>query len=645
MKQLISGCVCAAVAVICVATASAQKGAAGGEWPYYSGDLGSTKYSPLDQINKDNVEDLVPVWKWDSPDNEIAAANPSKMYFGYKGSPLVVDGVMYTVTGYNLAASIDLKTGKTLWTFDPKVWEGPRPGNLGFNSRGVSFWKDENGKGRVILCTQHNYMYALDAATGNLIESFGDKGVVDLDKDYRREVLRTAVWAVSPSIVVKDTIVVGRAINDGPTTKEMPPGDVLAYDARTGAHKWTFFNPPKKGQVGYETWEDGSAEYTGNANVWTHMSADPELGYVYLPFGTPTNDWYGGHRHGDNAFAESIVCVKADTGEYVWHFQHVHHGLWDYDLPSAPVLCDITVDGKEIKALAQITKQGFCWVLDRTTGKGVWPIEERPVPQSTAEGEKSSPTQPFPTKPAPFVLQGGTEENLIDYTPELKAEALKILNTVLHGPIYTPPVEGKPTINLPGWGGGGNWPGASFDPDTDMLYIPSNSGAPITMTLVRPDAARSNFTFVGQVGNLAGPKGLPLFKGPYGKVSAIDLKTGEYAWEIAIGRGPADHPALKDLNLPDLGSDGGNTLLTKTLLFITNSSGGGGRRGGGDAAANTAFNFRAIDKATGKVIHGRTLDVSPSAPHITYMLEGKQYIAIPFGGGRSPSGIMALALP
>lgn len=621
-----------AVAALAIGNADAQKGVSDGQWANYSGDKGSMKYSALDQINKGNVADLAVAWQWDSPDNAIAKENPSKRAGALKVTPLYINGVLYTSTAFNLAAAIDPGTGETLWTFDPEVWKGRRPGNLGFNARGLAYWSDGAGDDRILLGTQANYLYALNAKTGELVEGFGDDGVVDLIEPYRRKVSREAVWAISPAIVVGDIIVIGRAINDGPSVKEMPPGDVMAFNAKSGKHVWTFHNPPLKGDPGYETWEDGSGEYSGNSNVWTHMSADPELGLVYLPFGTPTNDWYGGHRKGDNLFAESLVAVNVKTGKMEWYFQHVHHGVWDYDLPTAPALLDVTVDGKPIKALAQMTKQGFLWVLDRTNGKPVWPIEERPVPQSTVPGERTAPTQPFPTKPAPFSQQGSTEDLLIDYTPELKAEALELLKNYNHGPLYTPPVVGKPTINNPGWAGAGNWTGISADPETGWVYVPSSSGSAMTMTLTAPDKARSNFDFIGGPGGPPrGPQGLPLFKGPYARVIAMNLNTGDHEWLTPLGDGPINHDALKHLNLAPLGGrSGGMPLLTKSLLFIT----GGGR----DA------NFRAIDKKTGEILHARALETSPSGTPMTYSHEGKQYITMAYSG-RGGTGIVALALP
>lgn len=620
-----------------VGSAESQYGMTDGQWTAYSGDKGSTKYSTLDQINRDNVVDLQIAWRWNSPDNATKNGAPR----GNKITPLYIDGVLYMNSMYAIVSAIDPSSGETIWVFDPEVWNGRRPGNLGWNARGLAYWSDGQGDDRIILATQRNKMYAINAHSGKLIERFGNNGVVDLIKPYRRRVNSSFVYAISPAMVVGDVIVIGRAISDVPTTKEMPPGDVFGFDVRTGALKWTFFNPPKPDQVGYDTWKEGSADYTGNANVWTHMSADEELGLVYLPFGTPTDDWYGGHRKGDGLFAESLVAVHAETGKLAWYFQHVHHGVWDYDLPTAPALINVTVDGNPVKALAQATKQGFLWVLDRTNGEPLWPIEERPVPQSNVEGEETSPTQPFPTKPGAYNLQGSIPENLIDYTPELKAEALDILKQYNYGPLYTPPmahdqVNAKKTLNNPGWGGGAMWMGVAADPDTGIVYVPSISGKAQEVILVRPDPERSNLRYVGRVqlgGTVAGPRGLPLFKGPYSRVTAIDVNTGDHLWQIPIGDGPANHPELAHLNLGPLG--GGSysfPLLTKTLLFIFNNDQG--------------KNVRAVDKNSGELIAELSFKGRVSGTPMTFAHEGKQYIAMPIAGGRNDlSGLVALSLP
>lgn len=595
-----------------------------GEWRFYGGDQGSRKYSPLDQINRDNVKNLKVAWTWDSPDLKIMEQNQKLYTLGYEATPLMINGVLYISTSLSQVAAINAATGQTIWVYDPRSYETGHPTNLGFLHRGVAYWTDGKAE-RLFIGTSDAYLIAIDAKTGKAVSEFGEGGRVNLTKAIPLAVNARNYAVTSPPVVCRDVVIVGSSINDGPMNKEAPRGDIQAFDARTGKPTWIFHTVPQAGEFGNETWENDSWKYTGNTNVWTMMSVDDELGYVYLPTGTPTNDWYGGHRLGNNLFAETLICLEAKTGKRVWHYQTVHHGLWDYDLPAAPVLCDIKVNGKQIKAVAQISKTGFCFVFDRVTGKPVWPIEERPVPQSTIPGERSSPTQPVPTKPAPYEVQGATEDNLIDFTPELRQEAIKILNQFEHGPIFTPPSE-KGTINLPGWGGGANWWGAAFDPETGMLYIPSSTG-PIVVKLSKPDASRSNFQYARtQGGNPMGPKGLPLFKPPYGRITAINLNTGEHAWQIAHGDGPRQK--VNELlgngkDVGPLGAGGGGPLLTKTLLFVGQGYGGrGGSSGGGGNF------FRAFDKATGKVIAEIKLESFPHGTPMTYMAGGKQYIVL-----------------
>ncbi len=609
-----------------------------GQWRYYGGDAGSTKYSPLDQINKDNVGKLTIAWSWDSPDLPLQKENRQLSSFAYEVTPLVVDGTMYTSTSLSQVAAIEPQTGKTLWVFDPEAYKAGRPTNLGFVHRGIAYWTDGT-LGRLYIATHDAKLWAIDAKTGKPAADFGDGGKVDLAEGIPNAVSPRNYTMTSPPVVCRGTVIVGSSISDGPQNKEAPRGDVQAFDARTGKPAWVFHVIPQEGEFGNDTWEDDAWKYTGNANVWTLMSVDEELGYVYLPFSTPTNDWYGGHRLGNGLFAESLVCADAKTGKRVWHFQTVHHGLWDYDLPAAPVLCDIKVDGRPIKAVAQITKTGYTFVFDRTNGKPVWPIEERPVPQSSVPGERTSPTQPVPTRPAPYERQGSTEENLIDFTPELRSEAVAILSEYDHGPIFTPPTE-KGTINLPGWAGGANWWGAAFDPDSGLFYIPSIT-APIVVRLVKPDAARSDFKYVrgGPAfgGNLEGPRGLPLFKPPYGRITAINLNTGDHAWMIPHGDGARKRISeIVGKDVGPVGSGGGGPLLTKTLLFVGQGAGGrGGRAGGG---ANV---IRAFDKGTGAVVAELTLPAPPSGTPMTYLAGGKQYIVLATIDGK----LVAFSLP
>lgn len=608
-----------------------------GEWRFYGGDSGNSKYSPLDQINPDNVKTLKVAWTWDSPDLNLIKQNPSLFTLGYEATPLMVGGTLYVSTSLSQVAAIDAQTGKTIWVYDPKSYKTGHPTNLGFLHRGVAYWTDGKIE-RVFIGTSDAYLIAIDAKTGQAVADFGEGGKVNLTKAIPFAVNARNYAVTSPPVVCRDVVIVGSSINDGPMKKEAPRGDIQAFDARTGKPAWIFHTVPQAGEFGNETWENDSWKYTGNTNPWTLMSADQELGYVYIPTGTPTNDWYGGQRLGNNLFGETLLCLEAKTGRRIWHFQTIHHGLWDYDLPAAPVLCNIKVNGKLIKAVAQITKTGFCFVFDRVTGKPVWPIEERPVPQTAVPGERTSPTQPFPTKPAPYELQGSTEDNLINFTPELHEEALKILTRFEHGPIFTPPTE-KGTINLPGWGGGGNWWGAAFDPETGWFYIPSITSH-IVAQLNKADPERSNFQYLRNFNASAiGPRGLPLFKPPYGRITAIDLNRGEHVWQVANGDGPrqkVNEIIGNGKDVGPLGSGGSGPLLTRTLLFV--GQGAGGRGGGSGGGGNV---LRAFDKKSGKVIAEINLEASPHGSPMTYIAGGKQYIVIATVDNR----LVALALP
>lgn len=620
------------------------------EWTHYAGNAASHKYSPLDQINRDTIGKLQVAWRWASPDNAVVEANPTSRPGGYADTPLMVKGVLYTVTSLGQIAAINPATGQTIWTLDPGNWKTGRPGNLGFVHRGIAYWPDSKGD-RLLLGTHDAYLISVDAKTGKLDPSFGDGGRVDLMGNLPHAVRATNYSVSAAPVICKDVIVVGASIHDVPTHKEWPRGDVSGFDVRTGKKLWTIHSIPQKGEFGNDTWGDDSWTYTGSTNVWTNMSTDEELGIVYLPFGTPTDDFYGGHRPGNNLFAETIVAVNAKTGQRVWHFQGVHHGIWDYDFPAAPILVDITVNGKLIKALAQVSKQGFTYVLDRRDGTPVWPIEERPVPPSTVPGERTSPTQPFPTKPPAFERQGVTEADLIDFTPELKAAALDVFKQFDTGPLFTPPSE-KGTIVNPGWAGGANWAGASFDPETSTLYVPSMT-SPIVVQLVKPNAERSNLLYM-RGGTQLPPTidGLPLLKPPYGRVTAIDLNNGNTKWVTPIGDGPRNHPLLKDLKLPAMGAPIRNAaLVTKSLLFVAMGAGnlGGGRNLPlGDRPLSKVevepTKFRVYDKATGASLWEVEALGRPLASPMTYMYQGKQYIVVATGGGLNAE-LVAYALP
>ena len=606
------------------------------DWPSYGGDNGSQKYSILDQINADNVSKLEVSWEWESVDNPTVSANLEEgnnraVPAAYKATPIVVDGVMYVSTSFGRIVALDAFSGELRWSFDTAAWQAGRPMNLGYNTRGVAHWR-KGDKQRLFFATYDSYLWSIDLATGMPDPDFGESGRVDLVLGLGRDFERRLYGVISPPLVTNDRVIVNSAIHDSPQSLEMPPGDVRAFDPETGEVVWVFHTIPQAGEYGNETWENGSSEYTGNTNSWTIMSADDELGIVYIPIGTPTNDWYGGKRLGDNLFAESLVAVRADTGERVWHFQTVHHGLWDYDLPAAPTLVDITVDGRPLKAVAQISKQGFTYVFDRITGEPVWPIEERAVPPSSVPGEVASPTQPFPTKPAPFEPQGISDATLIDYTPALRQEALQIIEEFDYGPLFTPPTL-RGTIQFPGWGGGAEWHGAAFDPDTGMYYVPSAS-VPIVVQLRKARRQRESLGYVrGGAMSVGGPQGLPLTKPPYSRITAIDLNSGEHECVIPHGEGPRKQ--IIEMGILDPGPVGSvsrtGPVLTKTLLFLAQS----------DEGRNL---LRAFDKATGAVVHEVSLPLPPAGTPMTYMVNGKQFISIAVGGGQD-SRLVSLSLP
>jgi glucose dehydrogenase len=642
------------VVIALSAAVRAQRGTTGGQWRSYNGDVGSTKYAPLDQINKDNVARLRIAWRRPAVDASLTTRDP-KLTFSpnFRASPLMVDGVLYSPNGVGLIEAFHPGTGRTVWVQEPFAANELR----GDSTRGVAYWTD--GKDSRVLSQRGEYLYALNAKTGKGYPEFGDRGRVDLKTglgplmtDYR--------WTGAP-LVIRDVVLIGASMTDSPGNKEQPRGDVRAFDVRTGKLRWQFHVIPQAGEFGVDTWEGDSWKYSGQAPVWSMFSADEELGYVYMPITSPTGDMYGGHRHGNNLFGQSLVCVKADSGERVWHFQLTHHDLWDYDPPAAPILADIVVDGRPIKAVVQVTKQAWAYVFDRVTGQPVWPIEEREVPESSTPGEKISPTQPFPTKPPPFDRQGATIDNLIDFTPELRAEALEITKRYRVGPIFTPPsmlergANGwQGTIQLPGSVGGADWQGAAFDPETKLLFVPSIT-TPFVADLFEGDQAKTNFRYTrGTRRWIGGPRGLPLFKPPYGRVTAIDLNRGDHRWMVANGDGPRNHPAIRHLNLPPLGNPGrAAPVVTRTLLFIGEGSpvmAQHGSRLPPDMPREISpgyggHGFKALDKATGQTLWRIELPAGTTGAPITYMFEGKQYVVVAVGDVGRPVEWVALSLP
>ena len=624
--------------------AAAQTGAKGGEWRFYGGDSGSTKYSALDQINRENVKNLRIAWRWKT-DN--FGPNPE---FYYEATPLMVKGVLYTTAGYRRAvAAIDAASGETLWVYridEGKRWENAPRRNSG---RGVAYWTDGTQE-RIFLISPGYHLVALDAKTGIPIPDFGNKGVVDLKQGLDRPVdpIEGAIGSSSPPIIVRDVVVVGAALVTGnaPKSKENVPGFIRGYDVRTGKRLWIFHTIPLPGELGHETWEGDSWRYTGNTGAWTLLTADEELGYVYLPVEDATGDYYGGHRLGNNLFSASLVCLDIKTGKRIWHYQLVHHDIWDYDLPAPPMLVDITVGGRAIQAVAQVTKQAFTYVFDRVTGQPVWPIEERPVGRSEVPAERAALTQPFPTRPAPFDLQGITVNDLIDFTPELRAEAIKIASQYRLGPLYTPPSRAenadgtKGTLTVPGPGGGADWDSGAVDAETGILYVTS-----MTMPTLRAlgPSPQSDMNFVNrapgsEAGEVKGPQGLPLTKPPWGRITAIDLNTGDHLWMIPNGETPDEvknHPALQGLNIPKTGKQiRGGLLVTKTLLFA-----GANRRLYGEPI------LQAFDKRTGERIAAIELPAVTTGVPMTYLLNGKQYIVVAVGGQNHPGELVALTLP
>jgi len=664
--------------------------AATGEWRTYGADLASTRYSPLDQINAQNFSNLEVAWRF-----RTDALGP-RVENNLQVTPLMVNGRVFMTAGTRRAAvALDAASGEMLWMHSINEGERGAAAPRQLSGRGLAYWSDGRGQERVLYVTPGYQLVSLDAQTGSRITTFGKEGVVDLklENDQQMDLVKGEIGLHAAPIVVGDTIVIGAAHLAGgtPRSKSNEKGYIRGFDVRTGKRLWIFHTIPRPGEFGNDTWLNDSWSYTGNAGVWAQMSADPELGLVYLPVELPTGDYYGGHRPGNGLFGESIVALDIKTGQRKWHFQLVHHGIWDFDIPCAPILMDIVVNGKPIKAIAQPTKQNWVYVFDRTNGQPVWPIEERPVEKGEVPGEWYSPTQPFVTKPPAFDRQGVTIDDLIDFTPELRAEAIKVASRYKLGPMFTPPVVSKwegplGTLTLPTATGGANWQGGSFDPETKMMYVFSNTSIGVRGN-IPSDPQRTDFTWINGVasdpalgrggagrgqapaaaaapaapargqapagaapgagrgaapaggggdeggGGGGGPnvQGLPLVKPPYGRITALDLNKGEMAWQIAHGD-TADnirnHPALKGLNIPRTGRQGRIGVLTTKTLVIAGEGGmvtmADGRRG--------AY-LRAYDKATGKDIGAVYMPAPQTGSPMTYMLNGRQYIAVSISAG------------
>jgi quinoprotein glucose dehydrogenase len=606
------------------------------EWRVYGGNLAAQHYSPLDQINADNVGGLRVAWRWYAGNFGPRPEQRSET------TPLMIDGVLYATAGITRnVAAIDAATGETLWVWRPNEGERFDSAPRKISGRGVAHWSDGQGDDRIVTVTPGFHLVALDADTGLPKREFGEAGVVDMFRFLRGPTDNIEIGSTSPPFIVGDVIVVGPAHGVGarPNSKAQTKGDVRGFDVRTGELLWTFHTIPQPGEFGYDTWLNDSASYTGNAGVWGPMAGDPQLGIVYLPVEMPTSDMYGGERPGSNLFGNSLVALNIRTGQRIWHQQLIHHDIWGWDNPTSPILLDVNVDGRPVKAIVQLTKQAFAYAFNRETGEPVWPIDERPVPVSDVPGEWTSPTQPFPTKPAAYDRQGVSEDDLIDFTPAIKAAALAEIQDLRLGPLYTPsslvdaPDGTRGTLVLPHYGGGANWEGGAADPETGILYVGSQTNAAVFALRSDPDYTDVRYVFVN--GATPQPMDLPLIKPPWGRITAIDMNTGEHVWMIANGDTPEDvknNPALAGVDLPRTGKISRATLLvTKTLLFASEGW-------GGDPI------LRAHDKLTGEIVAEIELPGVVGAKPMTYMLDGKQYIVVSIGRP-GPAELVALALP
>ena len=629
-----------------------------GEWPSYTGDTRGSRYSPLEQINAANFSTLEVAWRFKT---DSLGPRPE---FKLEGTPLMVGGTLYATGGTGRAVvALDAVTGARLWVHREDEGERGAAAARPLSGRGLSYWTDGREE-RILYVTPGYRLVALNAKTGEVIPSFGTSGAVDLKTDIDQTIFPDLVTGEigfqGAPVVARDVVIIGAAFKEGTAPKSFKnnKGYIRGFDVRTGKRLWIFHTIPQKGEPGYDSWLNGSAEYTGNTGVWTQLTVDEDLGLVYLPVESPTGDYYGGHRPGNDLYGESLVCLDLKTGAKKWHYQIVHHPIWDFDLGSAPILADITVGGTPIKAVALPTKQGILYVFDRVTGKPVWPIEEKPVEKGEVPGEWYSPTQPIPTRPSAYAKNGTSIEDLIDFTPELRAQAVTIASRYKLGPIFTPPVVSKAegpiaTLSRGATNGGSNWPGGSYDPETHTVYLASSNAAPAVLGLVQPSKERSDMNWVAGIAPEAGGgrgggglsvQGLSIFKPPYGTISAINLDKGDIAWQVPHGETPdavRNHEALKGMNIPRTGQPGFivGTLVTKTLVIA------------GETQVTTlptrprGAMLRAYNKTTGAEVGSVLLPAPVSGSPMTYSVNGKQYIVVAVSGGPYSGEYIALRLP
>jgi quinoprotein glucose dehydrogenase len=666
-----------------------------GDWPHYTADIHGTRYSPLDQINAGNFNQLEVAWRFKT-DN--LGPRPE---FKLEGTPLAIKGVLYTTGGTRRSViALDGKTGEVIWTHSLREGKRAAVSPRQLSGRGVSYWTDGKGDDRVIYVTTGFQMVELHAKSGALVTSFGKGGILDLKlgvvkgKGEQIDLESGEIGVHSTAAVVKDVVIVGSAMREGATvaTHNNTKGLVRAFDVRTGRTLWTFNTIPRPGEFGNDTWENESWAVNGNTGVWTQITVDEDLGLVYLPVETPTSDFYGGHRPGNNLFAESLVCVDLKTGQRKWHYQFVHHPLWNFDNSSAALLLDITVNGKPIKAVASPSKLGWLYVFDRVTGQPVWPIEERPVPQSDVPGEKTAATQPFPTKPPAYARNYlKVPDDLIDFTPELRAQALERLKKYKYEPSpFAPPIVGNaagPFYGAIVASTATNWPGSAADPETHTVFAQAGNMGVAARSLVAPP---KGFSDIGYVSGLAGQEfrevlgpgdccaadapqrgqpqaapppaaaaasgadgpsagltvqGLPIVKPPYGVLSAINLDRGDLVWQVPHGDTPDNirtHPLLAGKDLPKTGQPGTSgvgLMVTKTVVVM------------GDAQVTAppgrqrGAMLRAYDKDTGKEVGAVWMPAPQSGSPMTYLADGKQYIIVAVSGGVYSGEYIAFALP
>ena len=621
------------------------------EWRTYGGDLASTRYSPADLITADNFNDLELAWSLQT-DN----FGPEPEY-NLQSTPLMIGGVIYSTVGSRRSViAADAETGELLWVhrFDEGERGAAAPRRL--SGRGLAY-RDNGAGGEIFYVTPGYQLIGLDAATGQRIDSFGSGGLVDLKQNMDQDIdlVTGEIGLHAAPLVAGDTILIGAAHLPGsaPRSMENVKGYVRGFDARTGERKWIFHTIPGADEFGNDTWLNDSWRYTGNTGVWGQMTVDPELGIAYFATEMPTNDYYGGHRHGDNLYSDSLVAVDLETGNRLWYYQFIHHDVWDWDLPCAPILVDITVNGRDIKAIAQPSKQTWLYVFDRITGEPVWPIEERAVEASNVPGELLAPTQPFPTKPPAYDRQGVSIDDLVDFTPELRAEAERIAANYRIGPIFTPPTVSESdgpwgTLMLPSQAGGTNWPGGSLDPETGIIYLYTYTQV-VSLGLIN-DPERSDMNFIrGRASEVNAREaaltidGIPIIKPPWGRITAIDLNLGEILWQVPHGETPdniRNHPRLEGVDIPRTGRVGRiGTLNTRTLVIA--GEGGMFTTPSGERGAM----LRAYNKLTGEEVGAVYMPAPQSGSPMTYVLDGVQYIVVSASGGGMSGQLLAYRLP